>query len=211
MSLPSLHAVLTGDIVNSTLLSPEMEKSLLEALRELLSPYLTEFYRGDSFQVYLKEPAVALRLALACRVLAIHRTPGEGELPVSDIRISIGIGTVVLPVEKPGMAKGEAFIRSGHQFDDMQWSEERLAISSGHDIADIGLDVMAAYLDSICKGMTTKQAEAVAGLLQEKTQQEIAQQLGKSKSTVSQLVSAARWPEIQRILYQFEKLINQLV
>lgn len=211
MSLPSLHAVITGDIVNSTLLSPEGEKGLLEALRELLSPYPTEFYRGDSFQVYLKEPAAALRLALACRVLAIHRTPGEGDLPVSDIRISIGIGTVVLPVENPGMAKGEAFVRSGHQFDELQWSEKRLAISSGHDIADIGLDIMAAYLDSICKGMTTKQAEAVAGLLEEKTQQEIAQHLGKSKSTVSQLVSAARWPEIQRILVQFEKMVNQLV
>ena len=52
-----LHAVLTGDIVNSTLLDPVAGKGLQKALKGALTSYLHEFYRGDSFQVYMKDAA----------------------------------------------------------------------------------------------------------------------------------------------------------
>ncbi len=206
-----IHAVVTGDIVNSTQLAPEVEKNLLAALERVVKPNLIEFYRGDSFQVFLKDPAGSLRMALSCRALAIKLGSDEEGSPASDIRISIGIGPVVLPVRTPGTARGEAFLLSGRRFDEMQQTQRRMSIGSGHAIADIGLQVMADYLDSIFRGMTAKQADAIVGLLQGETQQEVAQQVNKSKSTVSQLVNAGRWPEIEKILEQFESLINQLV
>ena len=70
---------------------------------------------------------------------------------------------------------------------------------------------MSDYLDAIYKGMTAKQAGAIERLLERKTQQEVAQELSKSKSTVSQLVNAGRWPEIEKIIQQFETLINELL
>lgn len=207
----AVHAVLTGDIVNSTQLAPDVEQNLLTLLEGLLSPYLIEFYRGDSFQAYIKDPAQSLRVALLCRALAIRLTGVEDGPVLSDIRISIGIGPVILPVRTPGKAKGEAFLLSGRRFDQLQQTDRRLSMACGMTIADIGLEVMSDYLDAIYKGMTAKQAGAIERLLERKTQQEVAQELSKSKSTVSQLVNAGRWPEIEKIIQQFETLINELL
>jgi Sigma-70, region 4 len=206
----SIHAVLTGDIVNSTALSTEMEKSLYTAIQQALSPYLIEFYRGDSFQTYLEDPAVSLRKALLCRALTISLTAAEEGPGVSDIRISIGLGEVEGPVRAPGLARGGPFLLSGRGLDELQKTEQRLKISSGNTIADIGLQAMADHLDAIYRDLTPKQAAVICLLLEGVTQQEAATQLGKSKSTVSQLVAAGSWAEIEKILQQFETLINQL-
>jgi hypothetical protein len=207
----SIHAVLTGDIVNSTQLPPIEEVLLQERLRRAFSAYKTEFYRGDSFQTYIPDPVGSLRAALYARSLAISLTTTEEERALTDLRISIGIGPVISPVRKPGTAKGEAFILSGRGLDEIQKTERRLSIVSDRPIADIGLQIMADYLDAIYRGMTTKQAAAIAGLLEGDTQQEVALKLNKSKSTISQLVTAGRWTEIEKILQQFENLIKQLL
>jgi hypothetical protein len=206
----SIHAVLTGDIVNSTQLPPIVEVLLQERLRRAFSAYKTEFYRGDSFQTYMQDPVGSLRAALLARSLAVSLTVTDDEQALADIRISIGIGPVISPVRKPGTAKGEAFILSGRGLDEIQKTERRLSIASDRPIADIGLQVIADYLDAIYRGMTTKQAATIVWLLEGNTQQEIASKLGKSKSTISQLVTAGRWPEIEKILQQFENLIKQL-
>ena len=217
MTLPkgAIAAVLTGDIVNSTKLLLTQEARLIKALDEVLGRFpgkqrLHEFYRGDSFQVYLEEPVEALRLALVCRALAIEVTGDEETEVVSDIRISIGIGEVKLPIHQLGVAKGEAFILSGRRFDALQQSEQRLAIGCGVPLADIGFQVMADYLDSIYKGMTAKQARVIQELLQGTTQQQLATTLNKSKSTISQLANTGRWAEIEKLLSQYGQLIKNL-
>ena len=223
MSLPSatslskraIAAVLTGDIVNSTKLLLTQEARLIKALGEVLGNFggkrrLHEFYRGDSLQIYLDDPAEALRMALVCRALAIAVTGNEETEVVSDIRISIGIGEVKLPIHQLGIAKGDAFIRSGRRFDELQQSEQRLAIGCGVPLADIGFQVMADYLDSIFKGMTAKQARVIQELLQGTTQQQLAVTLNKSKSTISQLANTGRWGEIEKLLLQYENLIKHL-
>jgi hypothetical protein len=217
MSLPktAIAAILTGDIVNSTKLLLTQEARLTKALDEILGNFLGkrrlhEFYRGDSFQIYLDDPKEALRMALVCRALAIEVTGDEETEVVSDIRISIGIGEVKLPIHQLGVAKGEAFILSGRRFDALQQSEQRLAIACGVPVADIGFKVMADYLDSIYKGMTAKQARVIQELLQGTTQQQLATTLNKSKSTISQLANTGRWAEIEQLLLQYEELIKLL-
>jgi hypothetical protein len=219
MSIPrkiAVGAVLTGDIVNSTKLFPKQEAELTEKLGKLLALFmgghLHEFFRGDSFQVYMEEPREALRMVLACRAVAISIAEGSQEeiAVASDIRISIGVGEVSLPIRSLGMAKGQAFLLSGRRFDQLQQSEQRLAISCGEPIADIGFQIMADYLDSIYSGMTAKQANVIINLLQGITQHQLAITLNKSKSTISQLANAGRWSEIERLLKQYEMLINQL-
>src|SRR5450631_4354423 len=211
VSRKPVHAVLTADIVNSTKLDPAVGKRLLKEFEKILKSCKVEFYRGDSFQAYMdKEPAKSLRLALICRTAAIMAGE-EGEAPLSDLKISIGIGTVVKPVKSLGTAKGEAFLRSGRSLDYMQGTGRRLSIVTGNELADIGLMVLGDYIDAIYKRMTAKQAEAIYGLLKGETQQQVGLQLDKSKSTVSQLVSTGGWEEIERLLRQYENLINQLL
>jgi transposase len=58
--------------------------------------------------------------------------------------------------------------------------------------------------------MTAKQAEVIFELLKGDTQQQVAEKLNKSKSTISQHVTAGRWDEIERILKNYKKLIELL-
>lgn len=203
-----IYGVLTGDIVNSTSIPAFKAERLLKELAGELTPYVS-FYRGDSFQVFIEDPKRSLRTALICRTLAISMTePGAVR---SDVRISIGIGKVQLPVQMPDIARGEAFILSGRGLDKIEGTEQRLSIGSAHAIADIGFEVIANYIDSIFNKMTSKQAVVILDLLKGQHQQDAALKLKRSKSTISQLVSAGRWPEVEKLLKQFETLINQLL
>jgi len=204
----AIQAILTGDIVNSTQLTTRGEKKLLACLRQLLSPYQYEFYRGDSFQVYVKRAEEALPLALLCRTAAI--SIGSNGPAASDIRISIGIGDVKMPVTSLGTAKGEAFILSGRAFDAMASNSTRLAIAATEPLANEGLHITADYCNALFSTMTGKQAAVIFELLKGESQQAVATRLKKSKSTISQHVTAGRWLELERLLQHYKNIINLL-
>ena len=206
----AIRAVLTGDIVNSTQLGQAAEKRLLKKLRQMLAVHQFEFYRGDSFQVYVKDAGTALRTALLCRTVAIS-TAGNMGIISSDIRVSIGIGMVKTPVTTLGTAKGEAFILSGRAFDVLTKNDARLAITSANNLANEGLQVIADYINAIFKNMTDKQAGVIFELLKGESQKAAAVKLKKSKSTIHQHVSAGRWAEIEKLLEYYQNIIDQLV
>src|SRR5580692_2684262 len=189
----TIGAVLTGDIVNSTKLPSSQEEWLLEVLDRFLNPHPHEFYRGDSFQAYIKEPSEALELALACRAVTIEITTKEDASVRGDIRIGIGIGEIVVPVSSLGSAKGEAFLLSGRELDELQKTERRLAISCSNKMANIGFEIAADYLDSIFMEMTGKQADVIVSLLRGVTQQQVAISSKRAKSTISELANVGRW------------------
>lgn len=203
------QAVITGDIVNSTKLTATKEKKLFRNLQKILLPYQFEFYRGDSFQVYQKNAAEALRVALLCRTAAISISLDEAAAS-SDVRISIGIGPVKGIVKTLSTAKGEPFVLSGRAFDEIAKSNKRLVIATGNTLANVGLQVISDYIDAIFNVMTGKQAAVIFELLKGQTQQVVAEKLKKSKSTINQHVSSGRWPEIEKLLLQYENIINQL-
>lgn len=205
----AIQAILTGDIVNSTRLSATRDKKLTDMLLEIFLYHKMEFFRGDSFQAYIKDPAEALQLALLARTAAISLFKEE-KIVLSDVRISIGIGTVETPVRSLKTAKGEAFLLSGRKFDDMAKSSQRLAISSGNPLANEGLQVIAGYLDTIFEGMTGKQAEVIFELLNGEMQKVVARKIKKTKSTIHQRVTSGRWAEIERLLQQYENIIKLL-
>jgi hypothetical protein len=208
----AIQAVLTGDIVNSTKLTAAKEAKLSSALIELFVDYDSklEFYRGDSFQAYVKKPVNALRLALLSRSAAIKLFK-EDKIVLSDIRISIGIGGVTTPVRSLKTAKGEAFILSGRKFDEIIKNHRRLAITTGNTLANEGLQVIADYLNAIFDVMTGKQAEVIFELLKGEMQKVVAKKIKKTKSTIHQRITAGRWPEIEKLLQQYENIIKQIV
>jgi hypothetical protein len=206
----STQAVITADIVNSTQLNAANEKQLMKLLRQVLKPNQFEFYRGDSFQVLIKQADEALRVALLCRTAAISLTQHDDGI-VSDVKVSIGIGEVALKTEKLTEAKGEAFILSGRSFDEMIKAGKRLAIATNNKLAHEGLQVIADYLNAIFSGMTSKQAAVIFELLTGQTQQVVAEKLSRSKSTINQHVNAGRWGEIEKILGQYKNIINQML
>lgn len=207
----SLQAILTGDIVNSTLLHPAREKKLRRQLEEQFQAAggAIEFYRGDSFQAWCKEPAAALQQAMMCRAAAIS-LEGSRKKTSADIRISIGIGQVKLPLGPLSMAKGEAFLLSGRSFDSMAKAGQRLLLTTTEPMANIAVTVIAEYADAVFAGVSAKQAEVLLELLQGSSQQAIAKKLRKTASTIHQRQQSARWPELQKLIQHFETIIKHL-
>ncbi len=201
------HAVLTGDIVNSTVLTDDQEKKLISSLKALFSGHKIAFFRGDSFQVYVKDPQQALKLCLLARTMAISFMGEEGTVS-TDVRICIGIGTVQVPVRQLNTARGEAFVLSGRKFEEMSISLQRMAIAVHDPLANEGMQVIAQYINAIFESMTSKQAEVIYELLKGEMQKAVARKLKKTKSTVHQRLSSGRWPEIEKLLERYENIVN---
>ncbi|MEO5563762.1 MAG: hypothetical protein ABIR18_10015 [Chitinophagaceae bacterium] len=195
-------AVLTADIVNSTRLSAKEEKKLIDSLHAILSDYKFEFYRGDSFQVYLKDPSEVLKLAICIRALAKKIDP------VFDVRQSIGIGEIETPVRYLRHAKGEAFVLSGRTFDELKENDRRLKISSSSVTLNLGLEVLAEFTDMIFEQMTAKQAEVIVELLNDRTQVETAGKLKKSQGTINKHIQSSGWRKIESILDKFTQFVE---
>ncbi|RYY59962.1 MAG: hypothetical protein EOO05_11540 [Chitinophagaceae bacterium] len=199
----AISAVITADIVNSTLLDKTQEKKLYQQLQTAMEPNKWEFYRGDSFQVYLKEPADALQLLLKLRMEARQYGPGF------DIRASIGIGEVSGQVRKLGVAAGEAFILSGRGMDELgKTNDNRLLMRSADAALTATLDVTSLFVDYIFREMTGKQARVLSLLLDGTTQAAAAKKIRKSQSTVSKHVQSAGWAELSKLLAIYRQLFK---
>ena len=206
----NINAVITADIVASTQLSRTDSKKLMKNLLLLLNPHLHEFFRGDSFQVYVKSAEDALPLLLQLKTVAL-KTLTDTSAPVTDIKACIGIGSVKLPVKTLRTANDEAFILSGRQFDKMK-PAQRVAIvcSEKNETAGIGLRVIAQFLDYIFLHMTPKQASVVFELLMKRTQIETARRLKKSQATVHKHTQSSGWPEIEKLVGEYRLLTNTI-
>lgn len=199
-------AVITADIVNSTKLSRTEYKKLLKNLTAVFQEYQHEFFRGDSFQVFVKSPEEALRILLQTRVTAMKLSGLS--LATADVRASIAIGSVKLPVKSFQTASGDVFILSGRAFDKMA-KEQRTIIVTGekNKAVNLGLKVVSQFIDYLFQRLTFKQAAVVYELLMNKTQIETAKRLKKSQATIHKHAQAAGWPQIENLLADYKNLI----
>ncbi len=201
MGMP-VAAVITADIVNSTVPGTAMGKKLVTQLSAVLKNYAFEFYRGDSFQVYTKDPLAALKLSFQLRAAARKLSD------IYDVRISIGIGNVAARVRSLRTANSEAFVLSGRMFDQLK-DTQRLWIESADGKANIAFRVIAGFADYMLKRLTSKQAEVVAELLKKQTQTQVSKKLKRKQSTINKHAHSAGWPEIEKLLYEYQQVIIQ--
>lgn len=202
-----MFAVITGDIVNSTLIKAEEEQELIQMIQALLSPHPSDFFRGDSFQAFVEDPREAIRKAMLCRTAAKSLVAEDAPVQ-ADVRLSIGYGDVTLPVVKLATAKGEAFLLSGRALDEMPKAGGKIIISCRDKLPAIAFTVIADYINSLFSQLTQKQAEVIHQLLLGLNQQQVADKLNKSKSTISQHVTAGKWDEIENIIRNHDQLMQ---
>ncbi len=206
-----ISTVITADIVASTNLSKLQLKALMKNLSVLLAPYQHEFFRGDSFQVYVKSPAEALLLLLQMRATAM-KLVSVSSTPLTDIRAWLGIGYIKAPVKSLKTATDEAFILSGRAFDKMS-AGQRLGITCNEKnvAVNIGLQLVADFLDYLFQRLTSKQAAVVFELLMNRTQMETAKRLKKSQATVHKHAQSAGWPQVEKLLTDYQTLLRLIV
>ncbi len=199
-------AVITADIVNSTKLSKAEYKKLMKLFTPVLEQYQYEFFRGDSFQVVFKSAEDALRILLKLRTIAIKLSSEETP---ADVRASIGIGNVKLPIKSLKTTTAEVFVLSGRAFDKLP-KDERLIIvcNEKNKAVNLGLKVVSQFVDYLFRRLTVKQAAVVYELLLQQTQIETAKRLRKTQSTVHKHTQSAGWLEIEKLLADFQNLVQ---
>lgn len=155
-----IKGVITGDLVNSSHIATKWRQTVMDALNACvkdfssLTPIKMEMYRGDSFQVVVDNPELALSVAIALRAKLKASTPDKSE--VWDARLSLGIGDVSFTSGNILTSDGEAFRLSGRAFDNI--GKKRLCISTPWAELDNDLDLVTRFADSIVSGWTEKQA-----------------------------------------------------
>lgn len=218
------HAVLTGDIVKSTRLAPAAHRQLEAVLKEARAasasiwgdtalPAPLTVFRGDSWQMAVREPALALRIALF--VHAWLRIPGARH-PSLDSRIAIGLGKVdQLPSKAHSTGSGEAFRLSGQALDRMPRGR-LLGIAvpaharSGRAMA---LTVVLGLTDAIVSGWTESQARAIVATLSGKRQKEIGRAWAPGPITqqaVAGHLRRANWDAIGAALTYFSEVADDI-
>lgn len=205
MKLKKQIAVITADVVNSSLLSEAEKKFFQEKIEGctdrgiVLKP---RFYRGDSFQLAVK-PAVALLLALKFRT-EIKQWKEE-----NDVRISIGIGEVSQWNDDVLLAGGSAFERSGKNLDNLKETGLNVIIATGNTELDDELETYCYMADEFIKNQTAVQANLVLQMLEGISQIEVAKRLGISQPSVSKSLKAANWKLLERFLKRYERIIQK--
>ena len=198
--------VITGDIVLSSKIEARAEllkqlEDVFAIARENISTDMDfEIYRGDSFQGVAAEAHKALRTALLIRArLMMHHW---------DTRVAIGIGAAQYAGKSISSSDGDAFHYSGRLLDEMEAKKRRLDIETPWPEINEELKVHAVTLDAIMHKLSQKDAETLYhALLENETQQNLAEKLNISQPAVHKRLQHAMWPVIETIINRFEKLI----
>lgn len=206
-----LGAVITADIVNSTAMGSgaagELRAILEQTINAKQAKFLS-FYRGDSFQSYLVDPYPAYQLAL---ILRTEAKLFERQLPdiKTDLKISIGIGSIETPVTQIKTAQGEAFVLSGRGLDELEKTGRKLVIRTSDEKGNTALEAISLFTDYLFDSITYKQAEVLQHLLNNRTQIDTAKILDKSQSTVNKHVQSLGWRQMEELLRLYNRTIQQ--
>lgn len=192
-------AILTGDIINSR---AHEVTNWLPSLKEVLakygdSPKDWEIFRGDSFQL-----KVAPQIAF---IAAIHLKAQLKQYKGLDVRTAIGLGEETYTGKTVSESNGQAYVNSGKCFENL--NKQHLGIHTNDPLFNEKLNLMLDLNALTINFWTPAVAEVIKVSIEnpEKNQQELAKQLGKSQSNVSELLSRGGFDEVLRLNKYYTK------
>lgn len=199
-------SIITGDIVNSRKLSSEV---WIEGFKALLrkfgkTPTDWEIYRGDEFQLEIKQPEQALFVAL--QIKAYFK-----KLRL-DVRMSIGIGDKTYTGQKISESNGTAFLRSGEVFQLLKKQKVNLAVNSGNTALDADLNLKLRLASTFMDGWLPQSAELVLTAMQNPnlSQDGIGQLLGINQAAVSRRRKRAQYDLLLETENDFRQKIKNI-
>lgn len=188
-----MKAILTGDIINSR---EDAASTWLPLLKKTLSQYGTspkewEIYRGDSFQL-ATVPEKGLLAALHIKA-TLKKTKRQ------DVRIAIGVGAVSFEGKGIVESNGDAFVRSGNAFEELK--KQTLQVNTQIPAFDLPVNIMLELAMLTANTWTQAVAEVILYALEhpKKNQKEMAKNLAKSQSTISEALKRGGYDEIMNV------------
>jgi hypothetical protein len=170
-------------------------------------PFPVDIYAGDSRQMLILEPRMALRSAVFYRAFLIDATDKE-----AGTRLVISLGHIdFLSQGRISESDGEAFRNAGKFLQEIK-SRRQMHYLAPHDPQEKLWNCTVGLLDTIIRHWTAKQARAVAGAIRGLSLTEIAAQWKSSpsqppiaNSSVSRQLDEAGWEVVEQSLQLFEK------
>jgi hypothetical protein len=204
-----MTSIITGDIVNSRGLTNQ--QAWLNPIKELFADYgktpkTWQIYRGDSFQIEVKDPADSFMAAI--RIKACIRSIQKEEL---DVRMAVGIGSKSYHASKITESNGEAFIYSGEKFESLKKLKQNLAIKSPWPEIDTELNLMISLASMAMDKWSPLSAEFITLSLKNKnlSQKELGDKIERTQSSVSERQKRAHYHEIIELEAFYRNKIQQ--
>ena len=199
-------AVITGDIINSQHADAEI---WLQKLKNLLgswakSPENWEIYRGDEFQYKCSVDEVFWKIISIKSLIKTFEN--------LDVRIAVGIGNEVFSSEKITESNGSAYVNSGRLLNEIKIEGRTLAIKTTNETIDLDLNILLKWTSLDFDNWSAVSAEIIHLLVQDQSlnQEQAAQILNISQSSVSQRLKRANYDLILETDKYFRKKISQL-
>lgn len=213
MQTGNTHAVITGDVINSSAIDRNFHQALhtiANDIKKVHPGFLFEVFRGDSFQSMVKQPEDALLLSVIIRAGLRRYSRSSSVNDAWDARVSIGIGHIDANNSmKLGEMSGEAFVRSGQTLDKMKEEDSRLKITTGDEQTDKEFDASCPLADTILSRWTTSQSGAIyLYLLKKNTQKEIGEALNTSQRAISKRLESANLHSMTNFFNRYKEVIK---
>ena len=198
--------ILTADIIKSRKLS---SKKWIDELKVLLltfgkTPNDWEIYRGDEFQMEIKNPEEALLIAF--QIKAFFKSINL------DVRMSLGFGDKTYKTRKITESNGTAFVRSGETFETLKKQKLNLVLNSDNPAFNEELNLMLKLSLSFMDNWLQQSAEFVLIAIQNPTlsQEEIGVKLGINQAAVSRRQKRSNFELLMQVEHYFRKKVKTL-
>jgi hypothetical protein len=202
-----MTSILTGDIINSRNTPSKEWLPLLKTAFNSVgkTPKTWEIYRGDSFQIEIKNVGNALLFAIKLKAIL-------KKIKNLDVRIGIGIGNKTNDYKNITEGSGNAFLLSGLAFDN-HLKKQNLAIISPNEEFNNMFNTALALALLTMDNWTVNSADFVLKYLEnpDTTQKIIAKELNISESSASERRKRAGLDEIMQLEKLYRILINQKI
>lgn len=208
-----LYSVITADVVKSSKLSIAKHRKLVDVIKKCgnelqkIFPaafqYTPEYFRGDSWQVVLKKPELALKIVLYYRAFI----RANMKLNSMDARMAISLGSI--DFVKKSFGVGEAYRISGEAID-IKGKRRLKFIYNESEISEL-LDLLVENSDFISSRWTVRQCQIMLLAVKGYNQLQIARKIKVTQQAVSQQLDSAGWAVISRNINTFQKRVEKLI
>ncbi|MBO4333986.1 MAG: hypothetical protein J5875_12605 [Paludibacteraceae bacterium] len=210
-----ITAILTGDIVGSSKIEHRFRPKLNETLYKVVDDFKVlssdvriEMYRGDGFQVEVKNPEQAIKLAILLRAGLRAATPLSGSKQPWDARVSVGLGGVSYMTDSLITSDGEAFVNSGHGLDCI--GKKKISIKTPWSEVDENISLLTEFVDDIISNWTIQQSIVIyKKILTNKSQREIAEERKQKPANISSILRKSKELLISKYINRYESLIKE--
>lgn len=203
-----MTTVLTGDIIKSgKYANPEVWLTPLKmALTNTgVSPKYWEIFRGDSFQIEVRDNQKAF-------ITAIYIKACIKTINGLDVRMAIGVGDKNFEGAKVSESNGEAFIFSGETFEALKQEKNNLKIQTPDDTLNKELNLYFRLASIAMDNWTVNSSEAIKIAIEnpDALQSEIANVIGISQDAVSKRLKRGYYNDILELDKMYRKKIGNL-